>query len=60
MDDHPNTAPTPDTPPPDVDADELRAQLHEWLDTLDEEALLALWQLVYWASWPVGRREEGP
>ena len=50
MPDHPDT-------PPAVNADEARAALHAWLDACDDATLLALWQIVYWLTRPVGRRE---
>ena len=43
----------PDTPPPVA----TRAQLHAWLDTCHDEVAVALWTMVYWLTWPVGRRE---
>ena len=56
MPDHASPAPdTPDTPPPDPE--QARAALHEWIDALDDEVLLALWTLVYWCTRPVDRRE---
>jgi hypothetical protein len=50
-----NTPDHPDLPPPD----EARAALHAWLDTCDDEVVLAWWQLVYWLTRPVGGGREG-
>jgi hypothetical protein len=52
----------PDQPcPPDVDAtnpDEARAQLHQIIDRLPDDPLLALWRYVCWWVLPRPRQRQ--
>jgi hypothetical protein len=46
----------PPTPTPDPEA--ARADLHAWLERLDDEVLLTLWAMAYWLERSKGRHED--
>jgi hypothetical protein len=47
----------PDTPTPAPETP--RAELHDWIDALDEALLLALWRHAYWVERSGGRGQDG-